>query len=50
MSYLGSENVGSVAHVEMLYRTNLLALVGGGTVPKFAENTGALKISIFFNH
>jgi len=31
--------VGSVAKVEMLYRTNLVALVSGGRKPKFAENT-----------
>ena len=36
----GVELVGSVAHTEMLHRTNLLAIVGGGAMPKFAENTG----------
>ncbi|KAJ9599554.1 hypothetical protein L9F63_009952, partial [Diploptera punctata] len=33
------ELVGSVSHCEMLHRTNLLAIVGGGYRPKFAENT-----------
>ncbi|XP_070536657.1 WD repeat domain phosphoinositide-interacting protein 4-like isoform X2 [Ptychodera flava] len=33
------DEVGSVGQVEMLYRTNLLAIVGGGTTPKFADNT-----------
>ena len=33
------EAVGSVAHAEMLYRSNLVALVSGGKRPKFAENT-----------
>lgn len=31
--------VGSVAHADMLYRSNLVALVSGGKRPKFAENT-----------
>jgi len=35
----GIEQVGSVRHVEMLFRTNLLAIVGGGSNPKFADNT-----------
>eukprot|EP00092_Neocalanus_flemingeri_P018204 GFUD01019701.1.p1 GENE.GFUD01019701.1~~GFUD01019701.1.p1 ORF type:complete len:360 (-),score=111.73 GFUD01019701.1:91-1170(-) len=33
------EQVGSIAHAEMLYRTNLVALVSGGRRPKFADNT-----------
>ena len=37
--HMGLETVGSLAQVEMLHRTNLLALVGGGAMPKFAENT-----------
>lgn len=37
---LGIESIGSVAAVEMLHRSNLIALVGGGAMPKFAENTG----------
>uniref|UniRef100_T1IZY0 WD repeat domain phosphoinositide-interacting protein 4 n=1 Tax=Strigamia maritima TaxID=126957 RepID=T1IZY0_STRMM len=36
---LCKEKVGSVAICEMLHRTNLLAIVGGGERPKFAENT-----------
>lgn len=36
---LGIESIGSVAAVEMLHRSNLIALVGGGAMPKFAENT-----------
>ncbi|XP_064603354.1 WD repeat domain phosphoinositide-interacting protein 4-like [Liolophura sinensis] len=36
--HLGVEHVGSVATAEMLHRTNLIALVGGGALPKFAEN------------
>ena len=38
--------MGSVAHTEMLHRTNLLAIVGGGAMPKFAENTG----TALYNH
>ena len=34
-----AEAVGSVAQAEMLYRTNLLALVAGGRKPKYADNT-----------
>jgi WD40 repeat protein len=37
--HCGIEQVGSVRHVEMLFRTNLLAVVGGGSNPKFADNT-----------
>jgi len=36
----GIEQVGSVRHVEMLFRTNLIAIVGGGSNPKYADNTG----------
>ena len=36
----GAEQVGSVRHVEMLFRTNLIAIVGGGSNPKCADNTG----------
>lgn len=39
---LGIEHVGSVATAEMLHRTNLIALVGGGALPKFAENAGTV--------
>lgn len=37
--HLDQETVGSVSLCEMLYRTNLVALVGGGAMQKFAENT-----------
>uniref|UniRef100_A0A8C3HW04 WD repeat domain 45 n=1 Tax=Chrysemys picta bellii TaxID=8478 RepID=A0A8C3HW04_CHRPI len=35
--HLDHEQVGSVALVEMLHRSNLLAIVGGGGNPKFSE-------------
>ena len=38
----GIETVGSVGAAEMLHRTNLIAIVGGGAMPKFAENTSML--------
>lgn len=38
-AHLDASVVGSVALCEMLYRTNLLAIVGGGPFPKFADNT-----------
>lgn len=31
--------VGSVGQCEMLYRTNILAIVSGGSRPKFSDNT-----------
>lgn len=31
--------MGSVGHGEMLHRTNLLAMVGGGSMPRYADNT-----------
>jgi hypothetical protein len=37
---VGVEQVGSVRHVEMLHRTNLLAIVGGGPSARYADNTG----------
>ena len=30
--------MGSVINCEMLHRTNLIAIVGGGQRPKFADN------------
>ncbi|XP_063236542.1 WD repeat domain phosphoinositide-interacting protein 4-like [Bacillus rossius redtenbacheri] len=33
------EVTGSVAHCEMLHRTNLLAIIAGGSRPKFSDNT-----------
>lgn len=36
---IDKETVGSVAICEMLHRTNFVAIVGGGSTPKFAENT-----------
>ncbi|GFR22486.1 WD repeat domain phosphoinositide-interacting protein 4 [Trichonephila clavata] len=37
--HLDSATVGSVALCEMLYRTNIVAIVGGGHKQKYAENT-----------
>lgn len=34
-----ADDMGSVKLCEMLYRTNLLAVVAGGTSPKYADNT-----------
>lgn len=38
-AHLDASQVGSLATCEMLYRTNLLAVVGGGPWSKFADNT-----------
>lgn len=38
-AHFDTELMGSVSRCEMLYRTNLLAIVAGGPRPKFAENT-----------
>lgn len=34
---LSTETVGSVACAEMLFRSNIIALVGGGSIPRFDE-------------
>lgn len=34
-----ASQMGTVVHCEMLHRTNLIAIVGGGPRPKFADNT-----------
>lgn len=36
--FLDVESVGSVSQCEMLYRSNLLALVSGGTRPLYSDN------------
>lgn len=36
--------VGSVATAEMLFRTNIIALVGGGNMPRFDENAGKIQL------
>ena len=38
-----TEMVGSIACADMLFRTNLLAMVGGGTAPRFDEKAGAVS-------
>lgn len=38
-AHLENDLTGSIAIAEMLWRTNVIAIVGGGTRPKFAENT-----------
>jgi len=38
MTHLRHELVGSVSKAEMLYKTNLIAFVGGGKKPRFPDN------------
>ena len=38
LTHLRHELVGSVSKAEMLYKTNLVAMVGGGKKPRFPDN------------
>ena len=38
-AHIDSSITGSIAIGEMLWRTNIIAIVGGGSKPKFADNT-----------
>lgn len=39
---LGQDVVGSIASAEMLFRSNLVAMVGGGTSPKYDEKAALI--------
>ena len=43
-----TEMVGSIACADMLFRTNLIAMVGGGTAPRFDEKAGTVSAFIEF--
>ncbi|XP_057366811.1 WD repeat domain phosphoinositide-interacting protein 4-like [Daphnia carinata] len=38
-AHYDTSEMGTILHCEMLHRTNLIAVVGGGPRPKFADNT-----------
>ena len=38
------DTVGGVSHAEMLGRSNLLAVVGGGQAPKFPDRNGKVMV------
>lgn len=40
MCFIEFDTVGGVSHAEMLGRSNLLAIVGGGQAPKFPDRNG----------
>lgn len=48
MCFVEFDIVGGVSYAEMLGRSNLLAIVGGGQAPKFPDRNGTViyKISV----
>ena len=42
MYFIEFDIVGGVSHAEMLGRSNLLAIVGGGQAPKFPDRNGTV--------
>lgn len=38
-AHIDSQLMGSISVGEMLWRTNVIAIVGGGKKPKYADNT-----------
>ena len=47
MCFVEFDTVGGVSHAEMLGRSNLLAIVGGGQAPKFPDRNGKYTYIIY---